>query len=180
MEFCREKQLQYFYPGYVVPGCAPFDYKLEVGKASLEYLQLSTLQWVPFLTKEALVNPLQQMVEKLRLLQLYLAVNNIPNQFLHYRFFEANLHPYYYGYDLFDFPVFLNCFPLDEASSYSVIVYDVRTGRYHLLNCSAVVNIGFQMESSNIFDADLLKVKAWKFASSTPEDMATYMEQLEK
>jgi len=177
MEFCRQQQLQYFYPGYVVPGCSPFDYKLEVGKATLEYLQLSTMQWVPYTTKEKLVNPLHQMVERLTILQTKLTGINIPNQFLRYRFFEANLHPYYYGYSLFDFPVFINCFPLDEASTYLVVVFDVRTSCYQLLECSTAINIGFQLEGSTIFDADLLKVKAQIFASPFPEEMVAFMNQ---
>lgn len=177
MEFCRQQQLQYFYPGYVVPGCSPFDYKLEVGKATLEYLQLSTMQWVRYTTKETLANPLHQMVEQLTTLQTKLTENNIPNQFLHYRFFEANLHPYYYGYGLFDFPVFLNCFPLDEASTYLVVVFDVRTSCYQLLECSTAINIGFQLKGSTIFDADLLKVKTLIFACANPEEMVTYMNQ---
>ena len=177
MDFCREQQLQYFYPGYVVPGCSPFDYKLEVGKSTLEYLQLSNKRWLPYTTKESLVNPLHQMVEQLTILQKQLIARNIPHQLLQYRFFEANLHPYYYGYDLFDFPVFLNCFPLDEASTYLVIIFDVRTASYHLLDCSAVINIGFQPDGSSVFDADLLKVKALIFTSSIPEEMITYLNQ---
>jgi len=177
IEFCRKKLLQYFYPGYVVPGCQPFDYKLEVGKNTLEYLQLSSKQWVLYTSKEKLANPLQQMVEQLTILQQHLTANNIPNQFLQYRFFEANLHPYYYGYDLFDFPVFLNCFPLDKTSIYLLIVFDVRTACYHLLECSTVVNIGFQLDGSTVFDADLLKVKVLAFSSSIPEEMIAYMNQ---
>ncbi len=177
IEFCRQQQLQYFYPGYVVPGCSPFDYKLEVGKATLEYLQLSSMQWIPITTKETLVIPLHQMVEQLTILQKHFAANNIPLQFLQYRFFEANLHPYYYGYHLFDFPVFLNCFPLDKTSVYLLIVFDVRTACYHLLKCSTVVNIGFQLYGSTVFDHDLLKVMEQLFSSAIPEEMVAYLRQ---
>lgn len=177
IEFCRQQQLQFFYPGYVVPGCTPFDYKLEVGKSALEYLQLSSKQWVPYTTKETLANPLHQMVEKLSLLQKHLTHNNLPHQFLHYRFFEANLHPNYYGYNLFDFPVFLNCFPIDQTSTYLVIIFDVSTASYHLLKCSTVINIGFQLEGGTVFDADLLKVKTPVFTSSIPEEIVAYIDQ---
>lgn len=178
MEFCRQQELQYFYPGYVVPGCSPFDYKLEVGKATLEYLQLSSMQWTPYTTKEKLSVPLHQMVAQLSILQNLLTDHNIPHQFFHYRFFEANLHPFYYGYGLFDFPVFLNCFPLDETSTYLVVIFDVQTSCYQLLECSTAFNIGFQRKGSTIFDADLLKVKSLVFASSGPEDMLVYLSQL--
>lgn len=177
MEFCRQQQLQYFYPGYVVPGCSPFDYKLEVGKATLEYLQLSSMQWVPYTTKEHLDNPLQKMVEQLAILQTQLIGINIPHQLLYYRFFEANLHPFYYGYGLLDFPVFLNCFPLDETSTYLVTVFDVRTSCYRLLECSIAVNMGLQPKESIIFEAGLLTVRAQIFDSPIPEEMVAFMSQ---
>jgi leucyl-tRNA---protein transferase len=65
IDFCKQRQLQYFYPGYVVPGCAPFDYKLTVGKATLQYLQLSTQNWQAFTQAASIQNPLKEMLEKL-------------------------------------------------------------------------------------------------------------------
>ena len=47
MAFCKEQQLQYFYPGYVVPGYNSFDYKLEIGKSAIEYFDTYTGKWLP-------------------------------------------------------------------------------------------------------------------------------------
>lgn len=175
MDFCRQRQLQYFYPGYVVPGYSSFDYKLEIGRASLQYFQLSTQQWIPFATLTSALNPLQEMLEKLTNLRPCLAKKNIPNALLYYKFFEANLDPYYNGNELFDFPVFLYCFPDTNASLYCVIVYDVRDSKYHLLQCSSVINIGFPQNVRAIFDSDLLKIVWNLFNTEIPEEMSNHL-----
>lgn len=171
MDFCKEQQLQYFYPGYMVPGYPSFDYKLEIGKATLQYLQLSTQQWMPYTPLTSAQIPIQEMFEKLTELQPYLSKNKIPNIIFYYKFFEVNLDPYYSGNGFFDFPVFIYCFPSEDSSFFSMIVYDVRDARYHLLQCSSVINIGFQPDVLTIFDTDLLKVEHRLFATAIPEEM---------
>jgi arginyl-tRNA--protein-N-Asp/Glu arginylyltransferase len=42
---CKAKGFRYFYPGYFVPGYAPFDYKLEIGKPALEYFDAGKQKW---------------------------------------------------------------------------------------------------------------------------------------
>ena len=175
MDFCKQQQLQYFYPGYVVPGYTAFDYKLEIGKATLQYLQLSTQEWLPYTSLTPTLNPLQDMLEKLTTLQACLAKNKIPTAILYYKFFEANLDPFYFGHELFDFPVFLYCFPTADTSFYSMIVYDVRNAKYHLLECSSVFNIGFQQDVHTTFDSDLLKVERQLFTTAIPAEMGDHL-----
>ena len=47
MLYCKDKNFQYFYPGYFVPGYPLFDYKLEIGSAALEYFDTNNKQWLP-------------------------------------------------------------------------------------------------------------------------------------
>ncbi|MEO8821428.1 MAG: hypothetical protein ABI374_11335 [Ginsengibacter sp.] len=47
MEYCQKKGYDYFYPGYIVPGLKAFDYKLEIGKKSLEFFDMKTNRWNP-------------------------------------------------------------------------------------------------------------------------------------
>jgi leucyl-tRNA---protein transferase len=158
MDFCKQQQIQYFYPGYVVPGYASFDYKLEIGKSSLQYLSLSTQQWQPYLPAIPIQNPLQEMIEQLFAMMSYLSAIEIPVTIFYYRFFEAALHPYYYSDDLFDFPVFLYCQPTAATDFLHLIVYDVQTGEFLLMQCSSVIRIVDQREEHPIFESDLLKV----------------------
>ncbi|MEO5893542.1 MAG: hypothetical protein ABIQ31_25030 [Ferruginibacter sp.] len=175
MDFCKQQRLQYFYPGYVVPGYSAFDYKLEIGKASLEYLHLSSNQWVPYIPSLPIPNPLQEMLIKLAALQEILLKNKIFNAILFYKFFEVNLDPYYNGSKLFDFPVFLYCFPAINASVYTMVVYDIRDARYHLVECGSVINIGFQQDARPIFDTDLLRLERDLFSTMIPEEIASYL-----
>ena len=170
MDFCRQEKLQYFYPGYMVPGYAPFDYKLDIGKASLQFLQLSSRQWLPYISANTFMSPLQEMVDKLAILQDCLSAANVDHALLYYKFFEANLDPYYFSNHLFDFPVFIQIRYKNPV--FTMIVFDVCDGMYHLIRCSSVINTGFQQGAKPIFDADLLKVEQLIFATALPEEMA--------
>ncbi|MEJ7586936.1 MAG: GNAT family N-acetyltransferase [Ferruginibacter sp.] len=172
MDFCKQRRLKYFYPGYFVPGYKPFDYKIEIGKASLQYLQLSTQQWVPYPAKAHAQNPLDKMLVQLASLQPYLEKALIPHAILFYKFFEVNLDPYYNGNGLFDFPVFIYCIPEDNTSFYRMIVYDIRDSKYHLLQCGSVINTGFQQEVNTLFDSDLLNIEQDLFESASPEEIS--------
>ncbi len=45
--YCKGEKFKYFYPGYFVPGYPLFDYKLEIGKDSIEYFNVHTKKWLP-------------------------------------------------------------------------------------------------------------------------------------
>lgn len=47
IEYCIQKNYDYFYPGYFVPGIKAFDYKLEIGKKSLEFFEMNKSLWKP-------------------------------------------------------------------------------------------------------------------------------------
>jgi len=47
IEYCRQNGYDYFYPGYFVPGIKAFDYKLEIGKESLEFYNMNKQEWKP-------------------------------------------------------------------------------------------------------------------------------------
>jgi arginine-tRNA-protein transferase len=47
IEYCRQNGYDYFYPGYFVPGIKAFDYKLEIGKESLEFYDMNKKEWNP-------------------------------------------------------------------------------------------------------------------------------------
>jgi leucyl-tRNA---protein transferase len=47
IKYCIEQGLTYFYPGYFVPGCKPFDYKLDFGYNSLQYFDTHSNKWLP-------------------------------------------------------------------------------------------------------------------------------------
>lgn len=47
IEYCKQNGFDFFYPGYFVPGIKAFDYKLDIGKESLEFYDMDKDHWKP-------------------------------------------------------------------------------------------------------------------------------------
>lgn len=52
MFYCKNENLKYFYPGYIVPGYSMFDYKLEIGTTAIEYFDNDINQWLALFKKK--------------------------------------------------------------------------------------------------------------------------------
>jgi arginine-tRNA-protein transferase len=71
IESSIEAGMEYFYPGYFVPGNRRFDYKLEFHPESLEFYHAAQRTWLPYSTIDMSSLPLEVMEARLRdLLQL--------------------------------------------------------------------------------------------------------------
>lgn len=171
MEFCKKRNIKYFYPGYVVPGYKPFDYKLAIAPASLQYLSLATGQWVNHQPSQQLNDPLQLMLEKLR--ELHALLNNrcLPNAILFYKFFEVTLDPYYKREKLFDFPVMICLTSVSSITAYVLVVYDICLDTYILVKCIPLLVIGFQQKNTGVFDWGLLKHETELYRSTSIYDL---------
>ncbi|CAN5822665.1 hypothetical protein BH11BAC3_BH11BAC3_03820 [soil metagenome] len=172
MDFCRLQQKEYFYPGYLVPGYKAFDYKLEIGKDQLQYFNLASGQWLPYKNFDEATNPLIAMIAKLQKLKIYLEEKDIVSSFLYYKFFDVNLDPGFHGNELFDFPVFLYCFPTMGSFDYHIIVYDVRDHCYRFLKCSSVILLDYYTGKEHIFNSGLLKTDRVVAVSANPAEIA--------
>lgn len=172
IDFCRKRGLKYFYPGYVVPGYAAFDYKMNIGSSTLEYLALDTNNWLPFRGFSAATDPLANMSSKLAVLHTALQKKNVQTSLHYYRFFDANLDTFYAGIGLFDYPVFLYCHPVSEPVGLRLAVFDVRDGKYHLIPCRSLFNVATYNPDEQIFSADLLQAGQPLLSSPSPEEMA--------
>jgi arginine-tRNA-protein transferase len=53
MDFCIKRGLTFFYPGYFAPGYRLFDYKLDLTKSAMEFLDFRDNQWYPMSTFSA-------------------------------------------------------------------------------------------------------------------------------
>ena len=134
MDYCLQHGLKYYYPGYVVPGYKRFDYKLRIG--TVEYLQLSTGDWIDYESQAGPDIPLDIMQAKLAELQAALEQRGISNHLFYYPLFEANLFGLLQASYL-DFPVIVRVdgpYPLPQF--YYLVVFDIRDSHYKLLRCS--------------------------------------------
>jgi arginine-tRNA-protein transferase len=56
-QFCEEKKIAWYYPGYIVPGYPKFDYKIMFDKSTTEIYEPQTDSWTPFTAKEKILYP---------------------------------------------------------------------------------------------------------------------------
>jgi arginine-tRNA-protein transferase len=173
MMHCKEQGLEYFYPGYFVPGYTFFDYKLSMGKSALQYLHLRSQNWLSIDLFSDESDILQVMQGRLQELHQVLIQSNIRNSILKYEFFYANLTPELKGAELFDYPVFLYCSDQYDESKPVIVVFDVRDEKYHILRCFSVwtPSVPSQTVAEN-YSAHLLKTAQDLFATASASDIA--------
>jgi leucyl-tRNA---protein transferase len=175
MEYCHQQRIQYFYPGYVAPGYAVFDYKLSIGRAAMQYYNLADGTWQPYTPAAMALTPLQQMHQKLTLLQNTVVADRQPTSLLYYRYFDAALDPYFIDYSLLQFPVFLYQHHITEAGLYRLVVYDVSSQQYQLLSCSSISQMDYFESSKNVFGSELLQVEEVLLATPDLHQLAAQL-----
>jgi arginine-tRNA-protein transferase len=171
MEFCQNRGLEYFYPGYLAPGEFRFDYKRQMGAATLEYLELASGLWRSYPRNAPVFDPLADMTARLERLRDVLAGEGLVPRFYRYLHLDINLNPQVQGAGLFDFPVFLDCVPTAGTPPILVAVFEPRNGQYQLFHCQSVYRFG-QEEEADVFESDLLMVERVLFSTPVPEEMA--------
>lgn len=164
--YCKTLGLQYFFPGYFVPGYPLFDYKLEIGKPHLQFLEFTTQTWRPITSFSALSTPLQIMRNKLEALQQLLWKNGIQGKVLKYEFFDANLIPELQGIVLFDFPLFLSFSDFVEEH---MVVYDIRDQQFHWIKCRSVWASSAGASPEDVYSSNVFKFDREIFSSPQPE-----------
>lgn len=170
MNFCKEAGLEYFYPGYFVPGYSFFDYKLTIGKKQLEFLDFVTEQWSSIEKFSPILTPIRIMKEKLDALQIGLARKGIETQLFRYEFFEANLLPELKDAGLFDIPLFLFSNALTDEEYFHVIVYDLGLEQFRLVKCRSLWTSNLE-NANGVFSSNLLKEEGIIAASVTADDI---------
>ncbi len=138
IQFCKELGLEFFYPGYFVPGNPYFDYKLTIGTAALQFLHLGSDTWRHIDTFTPADIPVGVMQRKLNDLRELLQQAGLESHILKYEFFDAGLIPEMRNSALLDFPLFLHLGSVTEEPVNVLIVFDVRDDQFHLLVCAPV------------------------------------------
>lgn len=172
MMYCKNLGLQYFYPGYFAPGYPAFNYKLDIGRSALEYLDTASEQWLHINTFDSVTGSVSEMREKLSNLAEHLNAADIEARLLTYRYFDANLVADFNGYNLFDYPMFIYCLEFVPEIINPVIVYDFRDQHYHLIRNMSVGMTDKIEDHSTEYSAHLMKPRQILFSSDNPESMA--------
>lgn len=177
MEFCKQNGFHFFYPGYFAPDYPLFDYKLDLAKPSLQYLDLVADAWIPFEEFDSSRIPINLIVEKLRILSEVLDSRGVKNDFKFYDFFDADMIHNLNGMGLLDFPVFLFCFDIDSDSPLlPMVIYDVRDEQFHLILCTKVYKSIFEEAPEEHYNAYLLQISRFLYTGEVVEEMADVIE----
>lgn len=175
--YCKEIGMDYFYPGYFVPGYAPFDYKLTIARSALQYLDVQTSEWLPINDYVEENAPINIMLSKLNALQKSLLTSGIHGLVYRYEFFDANLIPELKGMELFDFPLFLKCWETNDNEIKPLVVYDVRTQRYSIIQSIAVWKPDETMDiNDGIYGSHLLRVREILYTAENVDDIKLKLE----
>lgn len=169
LEYCKKLGIEYFYPGYFVPGYPLFDYKLDVGGECLEFLEFSTQMWKPISGFSAEGSPLHVMTTKLETLQQCLSDLGVASKIMKYEFFDANLIPELEGIVLFDYPIFLSCNDLPEETP---VVFDVRDNLFHWTRCKSVWASSTAGSHPDMYSTHVLKHDQDLFTTPSPSTLA--------
>lgn len=175
LDYCRREGLQYFYPGYSVPGYAAFDYKLTIGADNLEFYNIANNTWQPFTSEADMYRPLDEMYNKLVHLKQMLDEAGIKTHLLYYRFFDAALNISLWT-SLFDYPVFLS--PVRHRTpggQLEAIIFDVTTGQYVIMECSPIYSINDENAIPHIFSTEVLLVDKKLYAAKCINDIISAM-----
>jgi leucyl-tRNA---protein transferase len=176
VNYCKMLRLNFFYPGYFVPGYSFFDYKLSIGKDSLEFLRYDTDQWLPIKNFSADDTPLRRMTHHLSELQRVLKNNEVSCTIFRYAYFDANLIPELKDAELFDYPIFL-MFEDTTTSLPHIIVYNVRSEQFQLLQCESFWSSPSPNEN-DLYSKHLLKVQHELLSTSDVDTLQLKLKQI--
>ncbi len=178
MNYCQEQGINYFYPGYFVPGYKQFDYKLDIGKTAQEYWHLAEQTWKMVSGIKLDLLPLNLMISKLKLLTQQFTDVVHDAHLLRYEFFDANLVPHLQESLLFDYPVFLYVYDLTEDTVYPIIVFNIFENCYQLLQVRSVWVSNMPINDTEVYASHVLKEDKVIFSTQEPSEIVMLIKML--
>lgn len=135
IEFCKEKGLQFFYPGYFTPNYSIFDYKLGIGNAFLEFLDIKSNHWTAlnqFSNENILIDLYRSKITEV---ENIFSSFSIPTTRLKYEYYNANTIEHLKDLELFDFPEFLFVHIPQSTNYVPILYYDILSENLKVVRC---------------------------------------------
>lgn len=130
IQYGQNQNMQYYYPGYVVPGYERFDYKLRVGQVEYYHLRKQSWEHIDTLTHEDL--PAELLLAKLQAVEDRLVEANIPYRKYVYQLYDKKL----FGFDEMEYfraPVFIKlCAYPENPNKWLVLEYEYLNNQYRV------------------------------------------------
>jgi arginine-tRNA-protein transferase len=169
IEYAISEGFTYFYPGYFAPTYPLFDYKLNIGKSVMTYLEVVSNEWraIDEIVFDQL--PLQEINDKLSEMEYTLFFKQIKFVKLKYEFYNGNNIPHLKHLDLFDYPEFIFVFSPNHEGFNPIIVYNNFDKTYKLLKCISVYHDENYESTDNYFGTHLMKISEELYTNSEAE-----------
>jgi arginine-tRNA-protein transferase len=149
LDFCLQEGMQYFYPGYIVPGHERFDYKMEIAPDVSEYYDAALEQWRPLASLDLANTPLATMYRQMSMLQQYLQNQGVVTSLQTYRYFDARLWFPFKG-ELLAFPLYLRLVWQEKQLAYDLIIWNWTETRFEHWLCLAAYHFTGPADSDNM------------------------------
>ena len=181
MNYCKSIGLRYFYAGYFVPNYPAFDYKLELGKKSLQYFDYKSETWNPMQSFDNSNNPLEIMHFKLKQLSKSLSAIGVENYFFYYEFYNANLVPEFKDVnELLDYPMFLYLYELADNYLNPIIVVDIKSDNYKIIECGTFFKVDSPLVADKNYTSRILYSETTLASANTIEIIISEVKKIEQ
>ena len=187
IQFGLDLGFQFYYPGYIVPGYARFDYKLRIGASDdLQFFDLKTQGWQPMSRFTVQNIPVGVLSGKLDEVGRALLEAGITVQMLYYPAYEAN-NFMYENERLLESPLFLTLFNNVFPRPRFIIYYDLWREKYVFTHCMPIEDLGLYFEHTMQFDTqearhylDFILKKTQIIETENPETVVRMVKEIGK
>lgn len=175
----QEHDMQYYYPGYVVPGYGRFDYKLRIG--DVEYYDVKTKQWFAYENIVFEELPSEKIHAKLGILREVMKAQTLPCEQLVYQLYDKKL----FGFEEMKYyraPLLLRCGISFDKRKWLVVDFDYLKDCYRVCLVTRFEEpLAFIYELFDDVDTDrcileFLFQERVLFESKDPEAIAEFLE----
>lgn len=166
--YCKAQNFTHFYPGYFAPNYPLFDYKLGIGKQTMQFLNLKNNQWESIHKFSPFNNLIDSMSYHLLVMEYLLYESKVKFVKQNYEFYNANCISDLQGLDMFDYPQFIFVFSPNHVGFNPIIVFDVITQKYRLVKCISTHYYPNYESADGYFGTHLMKISEDLFESEDP------------
>lgn len=129
IEFGKQQNIEFYYPGYVIPGYPKFDYKLRIG--DLEFYEESEKIWLNYSKFNEEKTYIYQIKSKLRFFASIFKNHGFEVQEVVYPLFDSYIQHYFYE-DFLNAPLFIKIETEKLKNLFFLIEYQVKEKRFQV------------------------------------------------
>ena len=170
----KERELTFFYPGYIAPGYPTFEYKTTLAPGATQCLRVQSKRWVKLENFDLQTLPIHILTKKMDLLHLKLAEAGIPSQIFKYSYHDSNTVPHLRKFRLIDTPLFIALYKV-SSMIFPMIQYDFVENVYTLKRANKMYRVPHNETPTEDFYNDyLLQANFVLFKTDDVDEMVEF------